>query len=263
MLIAQITDLHVTLRDKPLQGIVDTAAYLEQAVAKLRAINPNPDVVLITGDLVDNAAAAEYQLLRSIIAPLTMPVYVIPGNHDDRDELRRAFSNHAYLPKQGFLQYAIEDFPVRLIALDTVIPQQAGGKLCPERLAWLDAILKHAPEKPTLIFMHHPPFATGIAHMDSVGLANPGEFAEIIERHPQVERIVCGHVHRAIQMKFAGTLALTCPSAAHQIEFAIAADAPGAFIMEPPALMLHLWNGKFLATHTLYTDHYDGPYVYE
>ena len=90
MLIAQITDLHVTLRDKPLQGIVDTAAYLEQAVAKLRAINPNPDVVLITGDLVDNAAAAEYQLLRSIIAPLTMPVYVIPGNHDDRDELRGA-----------------------------------------------------------------------------------------------------------------------------------------------------------------------------
>ena len=263
MLIAQITDLHVTLRGKPLQGRVETAAYLEKAVAKLRAMKPNPDVVLITGDLVDNAAAAEYQLLRSIIAPLIMPVYLIPGNHDDREVLRREFADHAYLPKQGFLHYAIEDFPVRLIALDTVIPKQTGGELCAERLAWLEASLKQAPKKPTLIFMHHPPFATGIAHMDSVGLANPGEFAEIIERHPQVERIVCGHVHRAIQVKFAGTLALTCPSVAHQIDFDIAADGPGAFIMEPAGLMLHLWNGKFLATHTLYTGHYDGPYAYE
>ena len=262
MLIAQITDLHVTLRGKPLQGRVETAAYLEQAVAKLRAMQPNPDVVLITGDLVDSGAAAEYQLLRSIIAPLTMPVYVIPGNHDDREGLRREFADHAYLPKQGFLHYAIEDFPVRLIALDTVIPNETGGELCLERLAWLDASLQHAPNKPTLIFMHHPPFATGIAHMDSVGLANPGEFAKIIERNPQVERIVCGHVHRAIQTKFAGTLALTCPSAAHQIDFDIAADAPAAFIMEPAGLMLHLWNGKSLATHTLYTGHYDGPYAY-
>ncbi len=262
MLIAQITDLHVTLRDKPLQGRVNTAAYLEQAVAKLCAINPNPDVVLITGDLVDNGDAVEYQLLRSIIAPLAMPVYVIPGNHDDREVLRREFADHVYLPKQGFLHYAIEDFPVRLIALDTVIPRQTGGELCPERLAWLEASLNQSQEKPTLIFMHHPPFATGIAHMDSVGLANPSAFARIIERNLQVERIICGHVHRAIQSKFAGTLALTCPSAAHQIDLDMAADAPAAFIMEPAGLMLHLWNGDFLATHTLYTGHYDGPYVY-
>lgn len=263
MLIAQITDLHVTLRDQPLQGRVDTAGYLEQAVTKLRAMKPSPDVVLITGDLVDNGAAAEYQLLRNIIAPLTMPIYVIPGNHDHREVLQREFSDHAYLPKQGFVHYAIENLPLRLIGVDTVIPMKTEGEMCAQRLAWLKACLSQAPKKSTLIFMHHPPFVTGIAHMDSFGLVNSAEFAKIIERNPQVERIVCGHVHRAIQAKFAGTLALTCPSAAHQIQFDMAADAPPAFIMEPPGLMLHLWNGTSLATHTLYTEHYEGPYLYE
>jgi 3',5'-cyclic-AMP phosphodiesterase len=262
MLIAQITDLHVMPRGDLLQGRVDTAAYLEKAVAKLLALQPKPDVVLITGDLVESGSAPEYQLLRRIIKPLTMPVFVIPGNHDDRETMRREFGDHAYMPKQGFLHYAIEDFPLRLIALDTVIPKKTEGELCKERLAWLDASLKLAPEKPTFIFMHHPPFETGVTHMDDFGLLNPGQFANVIERNPQVERIVCGHVHRAVQAKFAGTLALTCPSAAHQIHFDMAADAPAAFTFEPAGLMLHLWNGKSLATHTLYTEQHAGPYLY-
>ena len=263
MLIAQITDLHVTPRGELLQGRVDTAGYLEKAVAKLSAMKPKPDVVLITGDLVESGAVAEYRLLRRIIEPLAMPVYVIPGNHDDREIMRREFSDHGYLPKQGYLHYAIDDFPLRLIGLDTVIPRKTEGEMCPQRLAWLEASLSEAPKQPTLIFMHHPPFATGIAHMDNFGLLNPTPFAQIIARHPQVERIVCGHVHRAIQAKFAGTLALTCPSAAHQIHFDMAADAPAAFTFEPAGLMLHLWNGSSLATHTLYTEHFNGPFLYQ
>lgn len=263
MLIAQITDLHVTLRGHPLQGRVDTAGYLATAVAKLRAMNPQPDVLLVTGDLVESGIAEEYRLLREIIAPLTMPIYVIPGNHDDRDVLRKEFSDYAYLPKQGFLHYAVEDFPLRLIALDTVIEMRTEGELCAKRLAWLNARLKQSPEKPTLIFMHHPPFATGIVHMDNFALTNPEKFAKLIERSPQVERIVCGHVHRAIQAKFAGTVALTCPSAAHQIHFDMAVNAPAAFTFEPAGMMLHLWDGKSLASHTLYTENFAGPYLYQ
>jgi 3',5'-cyclic-AMP phosphodiesterase len=262
MLIAQITDLHIMPRGELLQGRVDTAAYLEQAVAKLLALKPKPDVALITGDLVENGREEEYRLLREIIVPLTMPVYIIPGNHDDRETMRREFRDHTYLPRQGFLQYAVEDYPLRLIALDTVIPLKTEGELCAQRLAWLAASLKQAPEKPTLIFMHHPPFETGVTHMDNYGLLQPEKFAKLIERNPQVERIVSGHVHRAVQAKFAGTLALTCPSAAHQIHFDMAADAPAAFTFEPAGLMLHLWNGKSLATHTLYTEAFAGPFLY-
>lgn len=262
MLIAQITDLHVMPPGELLQGRVDTGRYLEMAVAKLQALNPTPDVLLISGDLVEGGTRTEYDYLRRLLAPLKMPTYVIPGNHDERESLRQSFRDHLYLPQHGFLQYVVDEYPVRLVALDTVIARETGGEMCAERLAWLERVLQQAPAKPTLIFMHHPPFATGIAHMDQWGLRNPDDLAKIIRKNPQVERIICGHVHRPIQSRFAGTLALTCPSTAHQIDFDLKLESPVAFALEPPGLMLHLWDGGSMATHTLYTDHYDGPYVY-
>ena len=262
MLIAQITDLHITLPGRPLQRRVDTGRYLQKAVAKLQALDPAPNVLLITGDLVESGTPEEYDYLRSLLAPLRLPIFVIPGNHDARDALRQQFLDQRYLPQQGFLHYAIDDFPVRMIGLDSVIPRETEGELCAVRLAWLDQVLHQAPSKPTIIFMHHPPFATGLEHWDECGFRNPDELATVVRRHTQIERIVCGHLHRSIQSRFAGTLALTCPSTAHQIEFDLKPNSPLAFIMEPPGLMLHIWNGRNMATHTLYTERYDGPYVY-
>ena len=94
------------------------------------------------------------------------------------------------------MQYVVEGHPVRLIALDTLVPGQVGGLLCAERLIWLAARLEEAPARPTLIFMHHPPFVTGLQAMDAMGLEGKEELAAVIRRHPQVERLVCGHVHR-------------------------------------------------------------------
>lgn len=262
MLIAQITDLHIMLPGKLLQRRVDTGSYLRKAVAKLQALDPMPDLLLISGDLVESGSPEEYQYLRRLLAPLSFAYFVIPGNHDERDALRAAFSDHAYLPKTGFLHYVIDDYPVRIIGLDTVIAGKTGGELCAERRAWLNEKLQQARQKPTLIFMHHPPFTTGIAHMDQWGFRNPGDFAAVVRTHQQIERIVCGHVHRPIQARFAGMLAVTCPSTAHQIDFDLNPAAPVAFIMEPPGLMLHIWNGQSMATHTIYTETYDGPYKY-
>ena len=262
MIIAQITDLHITPPGTPLQQRVDTNHYAALAVNKILGMNQKPDVLLITGDLVEHGAAAEYQALRTILAPLNIPTYVIPGNHDDRDGLRASFSDHHYLPKNGFLHYAIDLFPVRLIGLDSVIPRHTEGELCAARLAWLEARLCERKDLPTLIFVHHPPFRTGLGHMDSFNLRNGDELGRVVARHPQVIRVVSGHVHRAIQTQFAHTIALTCPSTAHQIDFNLRHDAPVAFIMEPPALMLHLWHNECLTSHTLYTGDYDGPHVY-
>ena len=139
-----------------------------------------------TGDLVDAGTEAEYAYLRALLAPLDMPVYVIPGNHDARDALRSAFADDGYLPAKGpFLQYAIEDFPVRILALDTLVPGAPGGRLCAERLAWLEARLAEAPQRPTVILMHHPPFETGILHMDAMNCAGGEALGQVIARHPQ------------------------------------------------------------------------------
>src|SRR5262249_5125309 len=198
MIVIQLSDPHILAPGELLYGRFDTAEFLARSVAEINRLDPLPDVVVITGDLVDHGEPAEYENLRALLSPLAMPVFVIPGNHDAREPLRAAFAADGYLPADGFLQFTIEDYPVRLVALDTLIPGEAGGVLCSERLAWLDYALASAPARPVLLMMHHPPFPTGIERMDRAGLQNSEALAAVVARHPQVERILCGHLHRAI-----------------------------------------------------------------
>jgi len=210
----------------------------------LNRLAPRPDVALATGDLVERGEPEEYARLRAILDRLAMPLYVIPGNHDSREHLARAFADRGYLPTRGeFLHYTVEEWPVRLVGLDTQVPGQPGGALCAERLAWLDARLGEAPARPTLVFMHHPPFVTGLAAMDGMGLEGKEALAAVIRRHPQVERIACGHVHRPMTRRFAGTVATTCPATAHQIALELRPAERLSVVMEPPACTLHLWLG--------------------
>jgi 3',5'-cyclic AMP phosphodiesterase CpdA len=277
MLVAQITDLHILAAGKlfhsPHRAIpadapadwshIDTAAYLARAVDTLNGLTPRPDVTVITGDLTDHGTPEEYANLRELLAPLAMPAYLIPGNHDSREGLREAFAASGYFPKDGFLHYVVEDHPVRIVALDTHIPGDHGGLLCVERLQWLDRTLAAAPNKPTLVMMHHPPFATGIGHMDRHALRDPAHFAEIIRRHPQVERILCGHLHRTIDHRFAGTVAGTAPATAHQLVLDINPGAPAEFCFEPPGYQLHYWrDGVGLVTHTAVFGDWPGPFPY-
>jgi 3',5'-cyclic AMP phosphodiesterase CpdA len=243
---------------------IDTAQCLARAIAELNALVPRPDITVITGDLVNYGNADEYANLRQLLMPLRMPVYLIPGNHDSREELRRAFADAGYFPADGFLQYAVDDYPLRLVALDTVVAGEHNGELCAERLEWFEHALAVAPHRPTVVLMHHPPFATGLAHMDRMALRDPGAFAAIVARHPQIERILCGHLHRAIDRRFAGTVAGTAPATAHQLPLALDPEAPAEFIFEPPGYQLHLWReGDGLVTHTAVFGDWPGPYPYQ
>jgi 3',5'-cyclic AMP phosphodiesterase CpdA len=263
MLIAHITDTHITSPGTLLMGIVDTASALERAVAALNRLDPLPDAAVLTGDLVESGAPEQYAHLRALLAPLRMPVFAIPGNHDAREPMREAFIGDGYLPRQGFLNFAIEDSPLRIIGLDTLVPGEGGGAVCSERLRWIDRILSEGQDRPALVLMHHPPFLTGISHMDRLGLAGRAAFAEIVRRHPQVERIACGHLHRPIESRFAGTVAGTAPSTAHQIVLDLRPDARASFAFEPPGYQLHYWREDAgLVTHTVSIGDWPGPYFY-
>jgi Icc protein len=263
MLIAQITDLHVKGTDRLVYRRVDTARFLREAVAQLVALQPRPDIVVVTGDLTDSGRPEEYAALREILADLPMPVFVLPGNHDAREALREAFAADGYLPRDGFLQYTVEDYPLRIVALDTLLPGSDGGLLCDERLAWLDRTLATAPERPTIIIMHHPPFRTGITQSDTLGLQGADRLREIVARNGQVERLLCGHVHRSIHVRFAGTIASIAPSTAHQVVLDLRPDGPSVFVMEPPGYQLHLWDeGTGLVSHTAVIGDFAGPYPY-
>lgn len=263
MLIAQITDTHIKLPGKLAYRRVDTAAMLQRCVADVLKLDPQPDLIVMSGDLVDLGRAEEYAWLKTLLAPLKQPIVVVPGNHDEREALRAAFADDGYLPASGFLQFVIEDrFPLRIIGLDTLVPNSGRGELCRERLEWLDATLSQAADKPTLVVMHHPPFLTGIGHMDDIGLTGREAFAEIVSRHPQIELILCGHLHRNIQTTVGGRRVLTSPSPAHQVALDIRPDAPSCFRMEPPGFMLHCWADGRIVSHGAVVGDYDGPYPF-
>ncbi|MBI5579246.1 MAG: phosphodiesterase [Deltaproteobacteria bacterium] len=266
MLIVQISDFHLKPEGVLAYDVAETASPLRRTVEHINHLQPMPDAVLITGDLVDEGAFESYQVLREILASLKLPFFMVPGNHDHKAGLREVFPEHRYL--NGHVEpdgnkaicYTIEHFPVRLIGLDTVIPGEHGGGLNPGRLSWLDRVLSEKPDAPTVIFMHHPPFASGIGHMDKEVFAGRKELASIIGKHPQVERITCGHIHRAISRRFAGTTATVCPGVGMQLVLDLREEASSAFILEPPALMLHffteLWGEKTLLTHvSIIEDH--------
>ena len=147
-----------------------------------------------------------------------------------------------------FVQYAIEDYPLRLVALDTHIPKSSAGELCEERLAWLEKTLAAERGKPTFLFAHHPPFICGIGHMDKIRLIEGAERLEAIVRaNPQVKAIAFGHHHRPIETLFGGALASIAPGVAHQVELDLRDGEPeGQMNLEPPAYRLWRWDGERL-----------------
>lgn len=250
MLLCQFSDPHIVPRGTLAYGRVDTGRMLQRCVDKILALPRLPDAVVATGDLTNDGTVEEYERLAELLAPLPMPIYLVVGNHDDPSALRRVFPNHAHLVGQnGFLQYAVDDFDVRLVVLDTTVPGQPGGQLCARRLQWLDRTLAES-DRPTIIAQHHPPFATGISIMDHVGLADPEAEAAVVARHSHVQCIISGHFHRTIQARFAGTVASVCPSTAHQLTLNLIPGADIQFTLEPAGFQLHLWNGTQVVTHT-------------
>ena len=254
-MIVQITDCHIVEPGELMADRVDTAAMLRAAVAHVVAMNPRPDVVLATGDLVNDGRPAQYQQLGEILADLTMPVYPIPGNHDDRGGIRALFADMVPAgPAGDWLDYVVDEHPIRLVGLDTTTPGEHGGRLEAEQLDWLDAQLAREPDRPTLIFQHHPPFATGIDWMDRVGLENGWQEAEIVARHPQVELLTCGHVHRVVHTRFGGTVASCWPSTGVQVALALD-GTPYGYVDEPNGVAVHRFDAnEGVASHFSYVD---------
>lgn len=243
MLIAQITDLHVGTVVEADGRVIDTTAAARLAVAHLNGLSPPPDAVVVTGDLVAEERLDHYRSAAALLADVSVPVYVIHGNHDDRALIRRVFAPRGYLPVEGaFLHYTIDTFDLRLVALDTHDPGNTGGLLCDARLTWLSQRLEEQPDKPTLIVMHHPPFTTGIPAFDGIGLDNADALAVVLARNPQVRAIACGHVHRDIVTVWGGTLTVVTPSTGYQYALQLIAGVDVGKVAEPAAVRLFRWD---------------------
>jgi 3',5'-cyclic-AMP phosphodiesterase len=204
--------------------------------------------VLLTGDLAENAADAEYEQVLELLAPLEAPIFVLPGNHDDRAALRRHFG----VPGAGGepVQYSADLGPLRLVAIDTTVPGEDPGALDDERLSWLDAELAAAPDAPTVLAMHHPPLVTGIPPLDAIGLPAEGRQALelVVGRHPQVRRIVAGHMHRPITSELAGRVVLAVPSTYMQARLDLLTNELQT-VPDPAGFALHVLRDGELISH--------------
>lgn len=245
LLVAQISDPHIGADwngEDPLAG-------LQEVVEAVAALPDPPDAVLLSGDLTEHGELAEYETVRDMLEPLGAPVLAIGGNHDERAVLRAVFG----LPGAGDqpVQWSADLGSLRLVGIDTTIPGRDGGSLDAERLRWLDAELAGAPDQPTLLAMHHPPIATGAAPWDAIGLppADRHALAQVLDSHPQVRRVVAGHVHQTITAGIAGRPVLTVPSTYVQARLSFAAAdiqlAPG----QPRGFAIHALIGREVVSY--------------
>jgi 3',5'-cyclic-AMP phosphodiesterase len=243
-LLVQLSDPHVSAAP----GDDEAADGLAAAVRAVLALDPAPDAVLLSGDVAADGRPEQYARVRQLLAPLAGPVHALPGNHDDRAELRAAFG----LAGSGAepIRYAVELGPLRLVMCDTTQPGRDDGRLDADALSWLDATLAAQPDRPTVVAMHHAPIATGIAAMDAIGLpsADRVALASLLARCSQVRRVVAGHVHRATFGLLGSCPVVTCPSTWVQVAFA---PAGPELVLEPapPAFGLHLWRDGELVSH--------------
>jgi len=266
ILIAQISDLHIKAPGSLAYGRIDTAGAFERCVAALNQLAPRPDFVVISGDLADTPTSVEYQHLLRLLRPLQHPFAGIPGNHDSREMMRAAFPDAAYASRSGPLNRRVEVGQLDLVLLDSSVPHKPHGELDTATLDWLETTLVSAQDRPALLFLHHPPFKTGVWHMDRQNLFNAGELAEIVRRHPRTRLIATGHVHRAALTMFAGVATTICPAPNHAVDLDLAELRAPSFKVEPPAFHLHSWfpgeGFGSVVTHQIPIGSFDGPHPF-
>lgn len=250
MLVAQISDTHILPQGHEHPAAELRANCLRQCVADINRQMAN--VVILTGDTVQHGQPEEYARLRELLAPLEIPLYLIPGNRDDKRQMRIAFDDHAYMSGTGeFMQYVIDDYDTRLVGIDSTLAGERKGRFCERRQAWLDKTLSEQPDRPTLLFIHHPPFDVDDHYVG--GYRQPEEataLEDIVGRHPQVIVMLCGHVHWQVDREWAGTQARIMPSIAVDVRKGVdETEARGR-----PIYMLHRLSAAGLVSEVRTAD---------
>lgn len=234
-ILAQLSESHITAGARGDAA----AAALERAVQRVLSLSVAPDAVVVTGDLTEGGRPEEYERFRTLVAALPMPVHLMAGNHDDPSELATSC-------------FAASVGQLRLVAIDTTIAGEAGGRLEADRLAWLDAQLAADRQTPTIVAMHHPPIRTGIAAIDAIGLPDPdvAALSDLLRRNPHVLRVIAGHAHRCATGTLGGCGVFICPGVNLQLDLGLAGE-PLAVIREPPGIGLHLYRDGALVSHVV------------
>jgi 3',5'-cyclic AMP phosphodiesterase CpdA len=260
----QISDLHIVAPGALASGRLDTGDLLRRAIdallARLAALGPL-DAVLVTGDISDDGSAASYDIARRELDRLGLPLLVIPGNHDCRDALRRAFADLPTMPPTGLIDWRLDMGETTVIGLDTLVEGQGGGRLRPESVAFLSDALDASRDRPLLLALHHPPLRTGIRFMDAIGLENSDALAAVLARRSAPVRIVAGHVHGVHHGALGPHTIVTAPSTCSAFALDRRVDAPIGFMTGPTGCAVIEIGADWVWT-AVPLDHGAGPFKF-
>ena len=247
--IIQISDTHLVGEDKFVSKTLETAAPLEDLVGRISEIQLEVgaiDAIIFSGDISDDGSAESYKRFKSILSPLELPIFLVPGNHDVRSIFRSEFLSAGYLPEAGKLNWHQAVADVHLIGLDTLIEGQGGGELDGETLKFLEYTLDKLENAPAILMLHHPPFKSGIEFMDSIGLHTVREpLGEILRSYCGELIVVCGHIHMNIITQLGGHTVIAAPSTCSSFVYNIHNDAPVGVLKQEGGLILHDWSQGF------------------
>jgi len=244
--ILQLADTHIVPEGVLVSGRLDTADAMARLIERISCIRDQIgaiDAVLVSGDVSDDGSAESYDRFKSLVAPLGLPVHVIPGNHDAREPMRAAFAEG--LPANGPLNWSRKIGGIHLIGLDTLVEGKGLGTLSSESLSFLQRALSAAGGAPVLLALHHPPFACGIGFMDAIGLTNRTAFRDLLADHAGTLRVVCGHIHNMIVTDIAGHIAMSAPSPCSTFAYDRRLDAPVGYMTQEDGCLLHRWDAGF------------------
>ncbi|VAV92372.1 3',5'-cyclic-nucleotide phosphodiesterase [hydrothermal vent metagenome] len=260
MLIAHISDTHITSPGNKTYGVAPMAENLARCVEHISQMVPRPDVVFHSGDVTNAGTAAEVRHAVALLEKLDCPVFMVPGNHDNG----RVLSDECGSTICPMGDYVVDDFPLRLIGMDSTDPGKPGGKITTAQAGWLETQLSSEPEKPTLIFMHHPPVKCGVRESDRDGFVGADLLGEVVGKYNNIERILCGHIHLLIHARWQGTVVTTAPSTGMQLGLDLTMEKEPAFSLTEPGYLLHDWTQQQqLITHTVSLARGEGPYLFE
>jgi 3',5'-cyclic AMP phosphodiesterase CpdA len=227
--VAHVSDTHFG------NDVQDPAERLGRVMDHLLALDPLPDVLIVSGDVADHGLAEEYAEARPWLDRWPGPLAVCPGNHD----ARAAFVEGLGLPARGVVEVAGH----RFLMLDSLIDAIGGervdeGRLGEEQLGWLDRELATS-DAPAFVVLHHPPVAIGIDLMDPIRLLDGDALAEVITAHPHMLATLVGHAHTMCSTTYAGRPLLVGGGVVSTVPLD-AEPFPVVWYDAPPSLALHL-----------------------
>jgi len=268
MIFVQLSDTHISDPGSKQDDFTHMSENLLRCVEDINQLDPKPELVLVTGDVASNGTKKAYLQASRLLDQLEMPYFVVPGNHDERINLLSAFGeapcpNVLSIDNKFLINYVVDDYEIRFIGLDSKQSYCSGGELCDNTLKWLDKQLAKDTEKPTVIFMHHPPVKLSILETDEDGFIGVEGLATVIKKYNNIERILCGHVHLQTFMPWHNTIVSTAPSTGMELQLDLTMEKPSQFLLEKPVFQVHNWTAeKTLISYLITADYNETSYLF-